>query len=130
MIALGLLGALAAAAVGPFLVSLLFGPGYVASPLTVAGLVWSSVMLAAVLLLAAVLVARKQVHRVLLVWAVICGISVAVLTSAPGGTVTRATLGLVVPTVGLVLAFALVLGSPAPSGPNAADDPDGVPTAP
>lgn len=127
VIALGLLGALAAAAVGPFLVSLLFGPGYVVEPLTVAGLVWSSVMLAAVLLLAAVLVARKQVHRVLLVWAVICGISVAVLASAPGGTVTRATLGLVVaPTVGLVLAFALVLGSPARSGPNAADDPDGA----
>jgi O-antigen/teichoic acid export membrane protein len=122
MLALGVLGALAAAAAGPFLVALLFGPDYVVGPLTVAGLVWSSVMLAGVLLLAAVLVARQQVHRVLLVWALVCGISVAVLAWVPGGTVTRATLGLVVaPTVGLVLALVLVLGSPAPSDSGGAE---------
>ncbi|HEV7906645.1 MAG TPA: hypothetical protein VGP03_00760 [Pseudonocardiaceae bacterium] len=122
-VGLAALGALLGALVGPFAVRLLFGAKYVVDPLAVGGLVWSSILLGAVMLLAAVLVARVQGNLVMLVWAVVAVLSGAVLLLWPGDTVTRAVLGLVIaPTVGLGLAFFLVLrGGGRPSGDHVGD---------
>jgi O-antigen/teichoic acid export membrane protein len=118
MLALGTVGALVLAAVGalagllvgPWLVRLLYGADYQVDGAAVAGLVWSSVLLATVQLLAAVLVARKQANLVLAVWAVVAVAGALVLALWPGETVLRATLGLVIgPTAGLVIAVSLVL---------------------
>lgn len=118
MLALGTLGALVLAAVGaliglligPWVVRLLYGADYVVDGWAVAGLVWSSVLLATVQLLAAVLVARKQGSLVLAIWAVVAVVSALVLVMWPGDTVLRATLGLVIgPTAGLAVAVAFVL---------------------
>ncbi|MET0134875.1 MAG: hypothetical protein ABW215_14935 [Kibdelosporangium sp.] len=117
-IALGTVGALVLAAVGalvgllvgPWLVTLLYTAEYQVDGYAVAGLVWSSVLLATVQLLAAVLVARKQGSLVLATWAVVAVVSAVVLLFWPGDTVLRATLGLVFgPTAGLVLAVSFVL---------------------
>lgn len=117
-VSLGTVGALVLAAVGaliglligPWLVRLLYGAKYIVDGWPVAGLVWSSVLLAAVQLLAAVLVARKQGTIVLAVWAVVALVSAVVLLTWPGDTVTRATMGLVIgPTAGLVVAVSFVL---------------------
>jgi O-antigen/teichoic acid export membrane protein len=102
----GLLGWL----IGPWGVRLLFGDKHVVEGWAVAGLVWSSVLLGAVLLLAAVLVAREQGGRVLVTWAVVAGMSVLVLAFAPGDMVLRSVLGLVIaPTLGVFVALGLVL---------------------
>ncbi|RKT52000.1 lipopolysaccharide biosynthesis protein [Saccharothrix australiensis] len=112
------LGTAFGALLGPWAVRFVFGESYVVESWAVAGLVWSSVLLGAVMLLAAVLVARKQVDAVLLLWALVAASSVLVLWLSPGDIVLRAVLGLVVaPTAGLVLGAWLVLreraGSPA-----------------
>lgn len=95
---------------GPWAVRLLFGPAYDVAGWVVAGLVWSSVLLGAVMLLAGVLVARAQGTKVLVLWTVVAALSVLVLLVAPGDTVLRAVLGLVVaPTAGAFVAIAFVL---------------------
>ncbi|MET9628570.1 hypothetical protein ABZX92_14010 [Lentzea sp. NPDC006480] len=104
------LGGLAGWLIGPWGVRLLFGDQHVVAGWAVAGLVWSSVLLGAVLLLAAVLVARKQPGRVLLTWAVVAAMSVLVLAFTPGDMVLRSVFGLVVaPTVGVFVALGLVV---------------------
>ncbi|GAB3504245.1 hypothetical protein [Amycolatopsis cihanbeyliensis] len=117
LLALGTVGALALAAVGalvgllvgPWLVSLFYGQDYQVDGPAVAGLVWSSVLLAMIQLLSAVLVARTQANRMLVTWAVIAVSSALVLSFWPGDTVLRAVLGLVIgPTVGLVVALVFV----------------------
>ncbi|SFP67429.1 hypothetical protein SAMN05421810_10361 [Amycolatopsis arida] len=74
-----------------------------------AGLVWSSVVLATVQLLGAVLVARVQARRVLVTWAVVAATTALALAFGPGDTVLRAVLGLVLgPTTGLAVALTFV----------------------
>ncbi|WP_433267199.1 hypothetical protein ACQPZF_00810 [Actinosynnema sp. CS-041913] len=103
-------GAALGALLGPWAVRLIFGSEYVVQPWAVAGLVWSSIVLGAVMLLAAVLVARKRGNAVLLLWALVAALSVLVLWLSPGEIVVRAVLGLVVaPTVGLAVGAWLVL---------------------
>lgn len=109
-VVLGALGAVVGWLVGPWLVRTVYGADYVVTGWAVAGLAWSSVLLGATLLLAAVLVARKQAGLVLVVWAVVAGSSAATLLFWPGDTVTRAVLGLAVaPTIGAACACAFVL---------------------
>ncbi|MEV6711871.1 hypothetical protein AB0M48_07455 [Lentzea sp. NPDC051208] len=109
-VVLGGLGAVVGWFIGPWLVRTVYGPGYVVTGWAVAGLAWSSVLLGATLLLAAVLVARKQAGLVLVVWAVVAGSSAATLLFWPGDTVTRAVLGLAIaPTIGAACACAFVL---------------------
>ncbi|WP_216213454.1 lipopolysaccharide biosynthesis protein [Amycolatopsis aidingensis] len=108
-LALAAVGALAGLLIGPWLVRLLYGQDYQVDGPAVAGLVWSSVLLAMIQLLSAVLVARTQANRVLVTWAVIAVSSALVLSFWPGDTVLRAVLGLVIgPTVGLVVALIFV----------------------
>ncbi|MDX8056129.1 hypothetical protein SK571_42720 [Lentzea sp. BCCO 10_0798] len=96
--------------IGPWAVKLLFGAQYDVPGWVLAGLVWSSVLLGAVMLLAAVLVARTEGAKVLVLWALVAALSVLVLTFAPGDLVLRAVLGLVVaPTIGAFVAMAFVL---------------------
>jgi hypothetical protein len=102
---------------GPLVVGIVFGDRYVVSRATVGGLGWSSIVLAAVLILAAVLVARAQVIRVLIIWAVVAVTCAVVLLVWPGGAVAKATAGLVIgPTVGMILAGVLVLRVPVEDG--------------
>lgn len=109
-LAVAVAGAVVGWLVGPWAVRLVYGPDYVVEPAAVAGLAWSSVLLGATLLLAAVLVARAQADRVLLVWTVVAGTSAFVLLLWPGAAVDRAVLGLVLaPTVGAAVALALVV---------------------
>ncbi|CCH27493.1 hypothetical protein [Saccharothrix espanaensis] len=104
------LGAGLGALLGPWVIPLVFSAKYLVESWVVAGLVWSSVVLGAVMLLAAVLVARKQVGAQLVLWAVVAATSVLVLWLWPADIVVRAVLGLVVaPTVGLALGAWLVL---------------------
>jgi O-antigen/teichoic acid export membrane protein len=118
--ATGLIAAAAGAVcgwLGPLVVGILFGDRYVVSRATVGGLGWSSIVLAAVLILAAVLVARAQVIRVLIIWAVVAVTCAVVLLVWPGGAVAKATAGLVMgPTVGMILAGVLVLRVPVEDG--------------
>lgn len=96
--------------IGPWVVRLLFGAKFDVPGWVVAGLVWSSVLLGAVMLLAAVLVARTEGAKVLILWAIVAALSVLVLLLAPGDTVLRAVLGLVIaPTIGAFVAMAFVL---------------------
>jgi O-antigen/teichoic acid export membrane protein len=118
--ATGLIASVAAAVcgwLGPLVVGIVFGDRYVVSRATVGGLGWSSIVLAAVLILAAVLVARAQVIRVLIIWAVVAVTCAVVLLVWPGGAVAKATAGLVIgPTVGMILAGVLVLRVPVEDG--------------
>lgn len=109
-VVVGVASAVVCAWAGPTVVRLVFGPGFVVSGLVVAGLGWSSVVLGACLLMTAVLVAREQVVRVLAIWATVAVGSAVVLLVWPGATVTKAVAGLVIaPTIGLLVACALVL---------------------
>ncbi|GLZ40635.1 hypothetical protein [Actinokineospora sp. NBRC 105648] len=111
-VALGALGALVGYLVGPWLVDLVFGHKYVVADWAVAGLVWSSVIVAIVQLLAAVLVARVRPAQVLAIWAVVAVASALVLALGPGDTIARAVLGLVTgPTLGLLVAVGFVAKS-------------------
>ncbi|WP_245614429.1 hypothetical protein [Actinokineospora inagensis] len=121
-VALAALGGLIGLVIGPWVVKLLLG-GDPVSGWAVAGLVWSSVLIAVVQLLAAVLVARVKPRQVLLVWAVVAVISAVVLALWPGDAVTKAVIGLAVaPSVGLLVAVVAVAksdprdNSPRPSG--------------
>ncbi|GGU21917.1 lipopolysaccharide biosynthesis protein [Lentzea flava] len=107
---LAALGAAVGWLVGPWAVRLLFGAEYVVAGWAVAGLVWSSVLLGAVMLQAAVLVARAQGGRVLALWTVVAALSMGVLALTPADMVVRTVLGLVIaPTAGVFVALALVL---------------------
>jgi O-antigen/teichoic acid export membrane protein len=121
VLALGTVGALVLAAVGafagfllgPWVVALLNGSKYHVAGWSVAGLVWSSVILVPMMLLTAVLVARTQANRVLTTWAVVAATASAILLFFPGDTVLRAVVALAVaPTLGLVVVLAFVLGRP------------------
>jgi O-antigen/teichoic acid export membrane protein len=118
LMALGTLGALALAVVGavvglligPWTVRSLFGSGYQVEGWWAAGLVWSSVLLIPMQLLAAVLVARTQANKVLATWAVVAAAAALVLLFFPGDTVLRAVIGLAVgPTLGLAVVVGFVL---------------------
>ncbi|MEU4801347.1 hypothetical protein [Actinosynnema sp. NPDC023587] len=111
-VAVGVAGAGAAlgALLGPWAIGFVFGSDYAVESWVVAALVWSSVLLGAVMLLAAVLVARKHLGALVSLWAVVAALSVLVLWLSPGDIVVRAVLGLVVaPTAGLALGAWLVL---------------------
>jgi O-antigen/teichoic acid export membrane protein len=111
-VAAGALGAAVAWWLGQPVIRLVYGPRYVVAPWAVAGLVWSSVVLAAVLLLGAVLVARQRYRMVTVTWAVIAAVSAAILLAWSGDAVTAAVVGLVAgPTCGLVLAAVVVLST-------------------
>jgi O-antigen/teichoic acid export membrane protein len=118
LMALGTVGALALAAVGavvglllgPWAVRFLFGTRYQVEGWWAAGLVWSSVLLIPMQLLAAVLVARKQANKVLAAWAVVAVAAALVLLFLPGDTLLRAVIGLAVgPTLGLAVVLGFVL---------------------
>ncbi|WP_229686132.1 lipopolysaccharide biosynthesis protein [Longimycelium tulufanense] len=103
-------GAVLGALVGPWGVRFLLGPRYHVDAWAAGGLLASSVLLTAIQLLCAVLIARTQVHRVLLTWAVIAATSAVVLVAWPATPLVRAVLGLVLaPALGLGVAVACVL---------------------
>jgi O-antigen/teichoic acid export membrane protein len=132
LLATGALGALVLAAIGavigmligPWAVRLLFGASYQVDGWSVAGLVWSAVLLTAMQLLAAVLVARTQANKVLATWAVVAVSTALVLLFFPGDAVLRAVVGLAAgPTLGLVVVMVFVLRrAPGTGTGNATDD--------
>ncbi|OXM46254.1 hypothetical protein [Amycolatopsis alba] len=122
LLALGSVGALALAALGA-LIGWLIGPWVVRfvydakndpEAWWMAGLVWSSVLLAAMQLLAAVLVAQAKATKVLITWAAVVAATALVLLFFPGDTVVRAVVGLAAgPTVGLMVVMSFVVrGTP------------------
>ncbi|GAA4539468.1 lipopolysaccharide biosynthesis protein [Amycolatopsis samaneae] len=121
MLAVGTLGTLVLAAVGalvgfligPWLIKLLFGADYVAEGWWMTGLVWGTVLLTAMQLMAAVLVARTQANKVLLTWASVTVTTALVLLFLPGDAIFRAVVGLGAgPTVGLAVVLVFVLRRP------------------
>ncbi|GAA0611494.1 hypothetical protein GCM10010174_31210 [Kutzneria viridogrisea] len=107
---LALVGAALGGLIGPWILSVIYPNLAPVAGWAVAGLVWSSVLMAAVLLFAAVMVANTRVDHVLITWGVVVAVSALLLLFAPGDTVFRAVLGLAVaPTAGLGVAVALVL---------------------
>lgn len=107
---LAALGALVGMWLGPWAVRFISGPRYDIDGWSVAGLVWSSVLLVPMQLLTAVLVARTQAKLVLLTWAVVTGTASLLLVLLPGDTVFRAVVALAVaPTLGLAVVLAFVL---------------------
>jgi O-antigen/teichoic acid export membrane protein len=109
----GLVAAAVAYVAGPWVFHLLYRDKYPVPAWTMAGLGWSGIVLAATMLTVAVLVARKQTGRVVVVWALVAGLSLVVLLVTPGGILFRAVLGATVaPTVGLAVALALVIFGP------------------
>ncbi|QXV61022.1 lipopolysaccharide biosynthesis protein [Amycolatopsis sp. TNS106] len=109
-LALAALGALVGLWLGPWAVRFVSGPGYDVDGWSVAGLVWSSVVLVPMQLLTAVLVARTQARLVLITWTVVTGTASLFLLFLPGDTVFRAVVALAVaPTLGLAVVVAFVL---------------------
>jgi O-antigen/teichoic acid export membrane protein len=107
---LAALGALVGMWLGPWAVRFVSGPGYDIDGWSVAGLVWSSVLLVPMQLLTAVLVARTQAKLVLVTWAVVTGTASLLLLFLPGDTVFRAVVALAAaPTLGLAVVLAFVL---------------------
>ncbi|RSD19660.1 lipopolysaccharide biosynthesis protein [Amycolatopsis eburnea] len=107
---LAALGALVGLWLGPWAVRFVSGPKYDIDGWSVAGLVWSSVLLVPMQLLTAVLVARTQARLVLLTWAVVTGTASLLLVLLPGDTVFRAVVALAAaPTLGLAVVLAFVL---------------------
>ncbi|MEV0677132.1 hypothetical protein AB0I60_11470 [Actinosynnema sp. NPDC050436] len=105
----GAVGTVLGALLGPWLVRLVFGPAYVVAGWAVGGLVLSSVLLAAVQLLAAVLVAFARPGVVLRVWACTAVSTLAVLAWWPADAVTRAVVGLLLGSaIGAGVAFVAV----------------------
>lgn len=120
LLALGSAGALALAAlgavvgylIGPWVVRLVYGAKNDPEAWWMAGLVWSSVLLTAMQLLAAVLVAQAKATKVLITWAAVVVATAGVLLFFPGDTVVRAVVGLAAgPTVGLAVVMAFVVRS-------------------
>ncbi|MFE0024834.1 lipopolysaccharide biosynthesis protein [Amycolatopsis sp. NPDC059021] len=121
MLAVGTLGTLVLAAVGalvgfligPWLIKLLFGANFVAEAWWMTGLVWGTVLLTAMQLMAAVLVARTQANKVLLTWASVTLTTALILLFFPGDAILRAVVGLGAgPTVGLAVVLVFVLRRP------------------
>ncbi|MBE1500165.1 O-antigen/teichoic acid export membrane protein [Amycolatopsis lexingtonensis] len=107
---LAALGALVGLWLGPWAVRFVSGPKYDIDGWSVAGLVWSSVLLVPMQLLTAVLVARTQARLVLLTWAIVTGTASLLLVLLPGDTVFRAVVALAAaPTLGLAVVLAFVL---------------------
>ncbi|WP_439384403.1 lipopolysaccharide biosynthesis protein [Amycolatopsis lexingtonensis] len=107
---LAALGALVGLWLGPWAVRFVSGPKYDIDGWSVAGLVWSSVLLVPMQLLTAVLVARTQARLVLLTWAIVTGTASLMLVLLPGDTVFRAVVALAAaPTLGLAVVLAFVL---------------------
>ncbi|MER6664108.1 hypothetical protein ABT256_06140 [Amycolatopsis japonica] len=115
-LALAALGALIGWLIGPWVVRLVYGAKNNPEAWWMAGLVWSSVLLAAMQLLAAVLVAQAKATKVLITWAAVVVATALVLLFFPGDTVVRAVVGLAAgPTVGLLVVMAFVVrGTPGP----------------
>ncbi|GAA3460374.1 hypothetical protein ACFFSW_19535 [Saccharothrix longispora] len=106
---LGALGAVAGAAAGPWVVRFVYGEGFVVAGWAVGALVLSSVLLAGVQMLAAVLVARGRAGAVLRTWAATAAPSLAALAWWPADTITRSVIGLLVgAAVGVLVAFVAV----------------------
>jgi hypothetical protein len=106
----GAVGAAVGWAAGPFVLELLFGSEHPVGRLVMAALVWSSVMLGAVIVLCAVLVARSMATMMMVTWVVVAGLSVLTLVAGPGDTAQRAVTGIAVaPTVGLIVVAVAVL---------------------
>ncbi|MFC9255969.1 hypothetical protein ACFWMR_39185 [Amycolatopsis thailandensis] len=128
LLALGSVGALALAAlgaligwlIGPWVVRLVYGAKNDPQAWWMAGLVWSSVLLAAMQLLAAVLVAQAKAKKVLITWAAVVVATALVLLFFPGDTVVRAVVGLAAgPTVGLLVVMGFVVrGTPETGNPK------------
>ncbi|WP_370945265.1 lipopolysaccharide biosynthesis protein [Amycolatopsis sp. cg5] len=125
LLVLGAIGSLVVAAIGavislfigPWAVSLLFSAKFAAQGWWVAGLVWSSVMLTIMQLMAAVLVAQAKADKLVIVWAVTAVSAALTLVLMPGDTILRAVVGLIVgPTLGLAVVTAFVVRKPAPVG--------------
>lgn len=114
-LALAALGALIGWLIGPWVVRLVYGAKNDPEAWWMAGLVWSSVLLAAMQLLAAVLVAQAKATKVLITWAAVVVATALVLLFFPGDPVVRAVVGLAAgPTVGLLVVMAFVVrGGPA-----------------
>ncbi|UOX87683.1 hypothetical protein MUY14_39185 [Amycolatopsis sp. FBCC-B4732] len=107
---LAALGALVGLWLGPWAVRFVSGPKYDIDGWSVAGLVWSSVLLVPMQLLTAVLVARTQARLVLVTWAIVTGTASLLLVLLPGETVFRAVVALAAaPTLGLAVVLAFVL---------------------
>ncbi|MEU7788516.1 hypothetical protein [Amycolatopsis sp. NPDC049159] len=107
---LAALGALVGLWLGPWAVRFVSGPEYDIDGWSVAGLVWSSVLLVPMQLLTAVLVARTQARLVLVTWAIVTGTASLLLVLLPGETVFRAVVALAAaPTLGLAVVLAFVL---------------------
>ncbi|WP_394360077.1 lipopolysaccharide biosynthesis protein [Amycolatopsis sp. SB7-3] len=111
-LALAALGALVGYLIGPWAVGLVYGADKNPEAWWVAGLVWSSVLIGAIQLLAAVLVARAKAGKVLVTWAAVVISTALVLLLLPGDTVFRAVVGLSLgPAIGLVVVISFVLSS-------------------
>lgn len=109
-LALAALGALIGWLIGPWVVRLVYDAKNNPEAWWMAGLVWSSVLLAAMQLLAAVLVAQAKATKVLITWAAVVVATALVLLFFPGDTVMRAVVGLAAgPTVGLLVVMAFVV---------------------
>ena len=105
----GLLAGAMAYGAGPSTFHLLYPEKVVVPAWAMAGLGWSGVALAGTMLMASVLVARKQAGQVATVWAVVAWLSLLVLLLSPGEILFRAVLGATVaPTVGLAVALTVV----------------------
>ncbi|MEC3975139.1 hypothetical protein [Amycolatopsis sp. H20-H5] len=103
-------GALVGFLIGPWVVELLYTAKNRPEGWWMAGLVWSSVLLTAIQLAAAVLVAQAKANKVLLTWAVVAATSALVLLFLPGDAVFRAVAGLALgPTLGLAVVLVFVL---------------------
>lgn len=112
-LALAALGALVGYLIGPWAVRLVYGAKNDPEAWWMAGLVWSSVLLAAMQLLAAVLVAQAKAVKVLITWAAVVVATALVLLFFPGDTIVRAVVGLAAgPTVGLLVVMAFVVRGP------------------
>ncbi|WP_181775174.1 polysaccharide biosynthesis protein [Amycolatopsis pittospori] len=113
-LALAALGALIGWLIGPWVVRLVYGAKNDPEAWWMAGLVWSSILLAAMQLLAAVLVAQAKATKVLITWAAVVVATALVLLFFPGDTVVRAVVGLAAgPTVGLLVVMGFVVrGTP------------------
>lgn len=90
------LGAVGGALLGPWAVRVFFGAQYEASPLMVAILLASTVVIAGILLQAAALLALQRYGSLLLTWGTAVVAALVVLAAWPGAAPERGTAGLAV----------------------------------
>lgn len=107
---LGLAVSAIAYAAGPWLFNILYKGKYDVSSWVMACLGWSGIMLAAIMLAAAAMVARKKTSQVVAVWAAVAAASFALLVGIPGDIILRTVIGATVaPTCGLIIAILLLV---------------------